>query len=109
MIAAAQAATAKRKAHRKPTAPRSSVHDSAKKGRASQTGTRPFFCGASSESRRPATYLAAITFPMTVPITSPEMTISTRRFCCRPEAESLEAIGRVSPKPFVVTELSDMP
>jgi len=31
--------------------------------------------------------------PIGVPITSPEITISTRRFCCRPEAVSLEATG----------------
>lgn len=38
-------------------------------------------------------YLAAIGVPITVPITSPETTISTRRFCCRPSALSLEATG----------------
>ena len=38
-------------------------------------------------------YLAAIGVPITVPITSPETTISTRRFCCRPSAVSFEATG----------------
>lgn len=38
-------------------------------------------------------HLTMISFPITVPITSPEITISTRRFCCRPCAVSLEATG----------------
>ena len=37
-----------------------------------------------------------------VPITSPETTSSTRRFCCRPAAVSFVATGVVSPKPFAV-------
>jgi hypothetical protein len=41
----------------------------------------------------PSDYLAAIGVPISVPITSPEITISTRRFCCRPSAVSLEATG----------------
>ncbi len=31
--------------------------------------------------------------PIVVPITSPDTTNSTRRFCCRPAAVSLDAIG----------------
>ena len=38
-------------------------------------------------------YLAAMILPISVPITSPEITISTRRFSCRPFAVSLEAVG----------------
>ena len=37
----------------------------------------------------PSDYLAVID----VPITSPEITSSTRRFCCRPSAVLLEATG----------------
>ena len=37
-----------------------------------------------------------------VPITSPETTNSTRRFCCRPAAVSFVATGTVSPNPFAV-------
>jgi hypothetical protein len=42
--------------------------------------------------------------PISVPINSPEITSSTRRFCCRPSAVSLEATGWAFPKPRVVTE-----
>ena len=35
--------------------------------------------------------------------------ISTRRFCCRPAAESLSATGRVSPRPIAVMRLDGMP
>jgi hypothetical protein len=38
-------------------------------------------------------YLIATGAPITVPITSPEITSSTRRFCCRPDAVSFEATG----------------
>src|ERR1022692_4531893 len=41
----------------------------------------------------PTAYLAAADVPISVPITSPEVTSSTRRFCCRPSAVSLEATG----------------
>ena len=40
---------------------------------------------------------------------SPEITSSTRRFCCRPAAVSLDTTGRVTPKPSPVTELDAMP
>jgi len=53
--------------------------------------------------------LDAIGVPIAVPITSPEITSSTRRFCCRPSVVSLEATGCVSPKPFDVTELDAIP
>jgi hypothetical protein len=55
-------------------------------------------------------YLAAIGVPpIRVPITSPEITISTRRFCCLPLAVPLEATGSLFPKPFAVTEPAAMP
>src|ERR1039457_1149047 len=38
-------------------------------------------------------YLIVTTLPISVPITSPEITISTRRFVCRPAAVSLVATG----------------
>ena len=44
------------------------------------------------------------TTPIVVPITSPEMTSSTRRFSWRPFAESLDATGWLSPKPLEVTD-----
>ena len=47
----------------------------------------------SSEKRRPSGYLVAMILPIAVPITSPEITISTRRFCWRPSVVSLEATG----------------
>jgi len=62
-------------------------------------------CGSSQAQG----YLAAMGVPITVPITSPETTISTRRFCCRPPAVSFEATGCVLPKPFAVTELAAIP
>ncbi len=37
-----------------------------------------------------------------VPMMSPETTISTRRFCCRPSLVSFEATGRVFPNPLDV-------
>jgi hypothetical protein len=54
-------------------------------------------------------YLAAIGVPISVPIISPEITISTRRFCCRPCAVSLEATGWDFPKPCVVTDDGAIP
>jgi len=54
-------------------------------------------------------YLCAIGVPISVPITSPEITSSTRRFCCRPAAVSFEATGCVFPKPLVVTEVCGIP
>lgn len=38
-------------------------------------------------------YLPMTAEPIRVPIISPEITSSTRRFCCRPDAVSLEATG----------------
>ena len=40
---------------------------------------------------------------------SPDTTSSTRRFCCRPEAVSLDATGIVFPNPLAVTESSGIP
>jgi len=48
------------------------------------------------------------TTPIAVPITSPETTNSTRRFCCRPSAVSLDATGCVLPKPCAVMEAMGM-
>ncbi len=48
---------------------------------------------AGPRSRHASDYLAAIGVPISVPITSPEITSSTRRFCCRPLAVSLDATG----------------
>ena len=45
-------------------------------------------------------YLAAIGTPISWPMISPEITSSTRRFCCRPEEVSFEATGWVFPKAF---------
>ena len=44
------------------------------------------------------------TTPMVVPITSPETTSSTRRFCWRPSAVSLDATGCVLPNPCDVMD-----
>jgi hypothetical protein len=44
-----------------------------------------------------------------VPITSPETTNSTRRFCCRPAAVSLVATGWDSPNPRAAIEELLMP
>src|ERR1035437_7256555 len=44
------------------------------------------------------------TTPIVVPITSPETTSSTRRFCWRPSAESLVATGCVLPNPCAVMD-----
>ncbi len=41
----------------------------------------------------PSDYLDVIGVPISVPITSPEITSSTRRFNCRPSAVSLDATG----------------
>jgi hypothetical protein len=49
--------------------------------------------GVPAPAPRKSDYLAAIGVPISVPIISPEITISTRRFCCRPFAVSLEATG----------------
>src|SRR5947209_8534149 len=46
---------------------------------------------AAGPRNTPQNYRAAIGVPMTVPITSPEITSSTRRFCWRPWAVSFEA------------------
>src|SRR5262245_44710101 len=40
---------------------------------------------------------------------SPVTTSSTRRFCCRPAAVSLDATGEVSPKPLAVIEAEETP
>src|SRR5579864_5219581 len=40
-----------------------------------------------------------------LPMASPDTRSSTLRFCCRPAELSLEATGRVFPKPFALTEL----
>ena len=45
------------------------------------------------ETRLRSDYLAAIGTPISVPMISPEITSSTRRFCCRPSAVSFEATG----------------
>jgi hypothetical protein len=42
--------------------------------------------------------------PIMVPITSPETTSSTRRFCWRPSAVSFDATGCVFPNPFDVID-----
>src|SRR6266516_6501934 len=44
-----------------------------------------------------------------LPIASPEMTISTRRFCWRPSGVSLEATGSVFPKPRDSIESAEIP
>jgi hypothetical protein len=44
-----------------------------------------------------------------VPIESPEITISTRRFYSRPEALELETRGRESPSPRTATRLAGIP
>jgi hypothetical protein len=49
-------------------------------------GARPLFPG-------PGVYLAAITWPISTPMISPEITNSTRRFCCRPAAVSFVAMA----------------
>jgi hypothetical protein len=49
--------------------------------------------GTPGQDWPPNNYLAAMGVPISVPITSPEITSSTRRFCCRPSAVSLEATG----------------
>src|SRR5579864_7204324 len=43
------------------------------------------------------------------PMASPETRSSTLRFCCRPAELSLEATGRLLPKPLDETELVDTP
>ena len=47
--------------------------------------------------------------PIFIPITSPETTISTRRFLCLPSAVELSATGVVSPNPRDVTLASANP
>ena len=47
--------------------------------------------------------------PIFVPITSPETTISTRRFLCLPSVVELSATGVVSPNPRDVTLVSESP
>jgi hypothetical protein len=44
-----------------------------------------------------------------VPISSPETTSSTRRFCWRPAAVSFVVTGFVLPKPMAVTLFDEMP
>lgn len=44
-----------------------------------------------------------------MPMGSPETTSSTRRFCCRPAAVSLEATGPLLPNPIAVTDGLDTP
>ncbi len=41
-------------------------------------------------------------WPAAWPIDEPETTSSTRRFCCRPDAVSFEAMGLLGPNPCVV-------
>jgi hypothetical protein len=47
--------------------------------------------------------------PICVPIISPEIMISTRRFCCRPVAVSLLATGSDFPCPTAVIEVGSIP
>ena len=47
--------------------------------------------------------------PICVPITSPEIIISTRRFCCRPAAVVLSATGFAFPNPVAVTDPGSIP
>lgn len=47
--------------------------------------------------------------PICVPITSPEIMISTRRFCWRPSTVSLLATGFDFPKPAAVIEAGSNP
>jgi len=47
--------------------------------------------------------------PTWIPMTSPDTTNSTRRFCCRPEAVSLEVTGCVLPNPRALSEFIEMP
>ena len=48
------------------------------------------------------------TTPTVVPITSPETTSSTRRFCWRPSAVSFDATGCVLPNPCDVMDAAGM-
>src|ERR1035437_9337526 len=48
------------------------------------------------------------TTPIVVPITSPETTSSTRRFCWRPSAVSFDATGCVLPNPCDVIDAAGM-
>jgi hypothetical protein len=57
----------------------------------------PFYCCGALED------------PIFVPITSPEMMISTLRFCWRPAGVSLLATGFDFPKPVAVIELGSSP
>ena len=59
--------------------------------------------------RETSPYSAAARPPIFVPITSPEMMISTRRFCWRPCAVSLPATGLAGPKPCALTETASRP
>jgi len=71
-----------------------------------------FICAGAIECAGPraaSDYLAAIEEPIAVPMISPEITISTRRFCCRPCAVSFEATGWDFPKPSVVTDAGAIP
>src|SRR5689334_24781363 len=77
---------------------------------------RTFLCGGqranlfrTPQGRLLCDYLAAIGVPIAVPMTSPEITSSTRRFCCRPPAVSLDATGCDLPKPLAVTESPAIP
>ena len=54
-------------------------------------------------------YCAGLDGPIGVPIISPETTISTRRFFCRPAAVSLDATGLSLPKPLAVMSSGAMP
>ena len=47
--------------------------------------------------------------PLEFPMTSPETTNSTRRFCCRPAAVSLVATGWLSPNPWEAMEDATIP
>jgi len=57
----------------------------------------PFYCCGALED------------PIFVPITSPEIMISTLRFCWRPAGVSLLATGFDFPKPVAVIELGSSP
>src|ERR1051325_10063223 len=60
-----------------------------------------------TEFRPPETlstdYLSAMVFPISVPITSPEITSSTRRFCCRPAAVRSEEHTSELQSPYVIS------
>ena len=60
----------------------------------------PYCCGCAGGGAAP---------PICVPITSPEIMISTRRFCWRPSFVSLLATGLDFPKPAAVIAEGSIP